>query len=399
MKYADKYLQTAISLLNVYDGAMPLAAFLKNYFAQHKKYGSKDRKYIAQLCYTYFRLGHAAKSFSKEDAVITALFLCNEEAGIWSGLFPEQWISHWEPELNKRIQYVLSVFPQFDIQQIFPFKLLLSEGIDYSAFNQSHLTQPDLFLRIRPKKHNQVANTLIRAAIPFKQLTDSALALPNATKLEGLLAIDRDVIIQDYSSQRIAGFFEEISARGPLSVWDCCAASGGKSILAKDFFENIRLTVSDVRASILHNLDERFQRAGIKDYQKTVRDLGHALSPVDKNNKVEKYDLIICDAPCSGSGTWGRTPEQLFFFEAEKADDFRKLQEKIILNVLPAMKENGYLLYITCSAFKNENEYMTDFIQQQVPCRLVKQSLIAGYKQKADTMYAALFQRKQETGN
>jgi 16S rRNA (cytosine967-C5)-methyltransferase len=48
-----------------------------------------------------------------------------------------------------------------------------------------------------------------------------------------------------------------------LAVWDCCAASGGKSILVKDTLNSIQLTVSDIRQSILNNLQQRFAVAGI----------------------------------------------------------------------------------------------------------------------------------------
>ena len=61
-------------------------------------------------------------------------------------------------------------------------------------------------------------------------------------------------------------------------------------------------------------------------------------------------------------------------------------------NTLPYLAVNGYYQYITCSVFKQENEAMVDFIQQQNPSlQLVKQELLIGYTKKADTMFAALF--------
>ena len=103
------------------------------------------------------------------------------------------------------------------------------------------------------------------------------------------------------------------------------------------------------------------------------------------------YDLIICDAPCTGSGTWSRTPEQLYFFEEAIIDQYASLQKKIISNAMPALNPGGYFLYVTCSVFKMENEAIADFIKEKFHLTLVKMGLLKGYDKKADTLFAALF--------
>ena len=72
----QSYFNTAITLIKLYDGKFPLAIFLKQYFAVHKKHGSKDRKFISHLCYCYYRLGHAFDNISTEEKLKTTLFLC-----------------------------------------------------------------------------------------------------------------------------------------------------------------------------------------------------------------------------------------------------------------------------------------------------------------------------------
>ena len=97
----------------------------------------------------------------------------------------------------------------------------------------------------------------------------------NATKIDDLLLLNKEVVVQDYSSQRISEFLALVKlptgTREPaISVWDCCAASGGKSLLAVDVLGNINLTVSDVRISIIENLRRRFAEAGIHKYNSFV---------------------------------------------------------------------------------------------------------------------------------
>jgi 16S rRNA (cytosine967-C5)-methyltransferase len=213
-------------------------------------------------------------------------------------------------------------------------------------------------------------------------------------------------VVQDYSSQQIKKFLQVIkpgtgcprlndsvgSRKPETRVWDCCAGSGGKSILAYDVLENIQLTATDVRSSIIHNLQQRFKKAGIKNYKSFVLDLTMPFSRALSPGGGEGFDLIICDTPCTGSGTWSRTPEQLFFFQSKKIDEYSSLQKKIVSNAIPYLKAGGHFLYITCSVFEKENEAIAAFIKKQFHLKLIKMELIKGYDKKADTMFAALFQ-------
>jgi len=203
------------------------------------------------------------------------------------------------------------------------------------------------------------------------------------------LELDREVVVQDLSSQQIARFFDHIQWKEntPRLVWDCCAASGGKSLLALDRIKNIELTVSDIRTSVLANLDKRLMKAGWKNYNKREVDLTQ-VTP-----RLLQQQFIICDAPCSGSGTWGRTPENIRFFTEAHIRDFTERQRAIVTHILPLLPTGGYLLYITCSVFREENEEMVSWLLQESGMELVSQEVINGYLLQADTMFGALLRK------
>ena len=253
------------------------------------------------------------------------------------------------------------------------------------------MQQPLLYLRIRPGKKKAVSSKLENASIAFDFIGDDCIALANSSKIDEVIELNKEAVVQDYNSQRIGELFQSVkhqTSNSKLSVWDCCAASGGKSILAYDILPNILLTVSDVRESILRNLKKRFGQAGISNYKSFVADLS-AHSPLTTHHSP--FDFIICDAPCSGSGTWSRTPEQLHFFKKEKIDQYAQLQKKITVNAAQHLKEKGYFVYITCSVFKKENEEVVGFIQKNTRLQLVNAQYFKGYNEKADTLFAALF--------
>lgn len=369
-----------------------MATYLKKHFGANKKFGSKDRKQIAHLCYCFFRLGKAFASVTVEERILIAVFLCSTESNnVMANLKPE-----WNEKVNLSIEEKLSLINKsFDRTQLFPFAAELSDGIDVNTFAESHFMQPDLFLRIRPGQKEKVISKLKAAALSFELIAESCIALPNATKIEEVILLDKEAVVQDYSSQRVGEFLnpaKELLSNSPakLRVWDCCAASGGKSMMAYDLMPGIELTVSDIRNSILTILQNRFTEAGIKKYNSFVADLSDS-SFVSHHSA---YDLMIADVPCSGSGTWGRTPEQLHFFNAKKIEEYASLQKKIVTNIAPYIRANGYLLYITCSVFKKENEEVISYLQENLQMELVEMSVLKGYDVKADTMFAALLKKK-----
>jgi 16S rRNA (cytosine967-C5)-methyltransferase len=393
MKF-DNQLRYAVQIVSAYKGEMPLHAWLKNFFRENKQMGSRDRKLLSSLAYAFYRLGHAAKELPAEERILAGLFLCNDTPHELLHYFRPQWNEHSSLPLEEKIAIFRKSFSGFQITDIFPWKEELSEGIDHAAFCLSFLRQPDLFLRIRPGRREEVMNKLARQPEVYAFIPPFTLRLPNGFKVETLFTPDREIVVQDYSSQRIAPFLQQALAAGPgaglpaIKVWDACAASGGKSILAYDIAPDLDLTVSDIRESILHNLKGRFARAGIKKFRSFARDLaaGEREPAADAS-----YQLIIADLPCSGSGTWSRTPEELYFFEPRKISRYSGIQKKIVSNLIPQLQKAGSLLYITCSVFKKENEEMTAFIRQSFLLQEDRMELIKGYEEKADSMFAARF--------
>lgn len=404
------YLNTAKEILSVYKGEEPFASFVKKYFTQHKKFGSKDRKQISHLCYCYFRLGKAAPpppeggikriSFDINDRILIGLFLCSSESNETLKALKPEWNENVFLSLEQKCSILNLACQQAGVQystlNIFPWLDELSEGIDHDKFSESFLIQPDLFIRIRPHYAESVLLKLDKTGVEYEFISPFTVRLPNSFKTEQVFDINKEIVIQDYSSQQISHLLP-VDHGKPVSVWDCCAASGGKSIMAYDVNPNIELTVSDIRESILINLKKRFAEASIKKYKSLVADLSSHLPFTRHSGQGEghhsPFDLIIFDAPCSGSGTWSRTPEQLFYFNQEKIEQFSNLQKKIASNVIPQLKSGGHLLYITCSVFKRENEEIIEFIKSKFNLDLVRMEVLKGYDKKADTLFAALLQK------
>ena len=377
------YLNSAKQILSLYKGEEPFASFLKKYFAGEKKFGSTDRRQVSHLCYCYFRPGKALPAIPVEERILAGLFFCSDK--------PNKLLEELRPDLNEKVflsieNKFLLFNDQYSITNVFPWKNELSNGVEDKKFCESFFIQPDLFLRVRPENESRVKEKLQQAGIEFNSISATTLSITNALKIDEIIELDKEAVVQDYSSQRVAELLPIAIDSRPISVWDCCAASGGKSIMAKDILGDIDLTVSDVRDSILVNLKNRFATAGIRNYKSISADL---TKPVSKL-KNAKFNLILADVPCTGSGTWSRTPEQLYYFDEKKINEYAALQKKILTIIIPHLATGGYLLYISCSVFKKENEEAVNFIKNQFHLELIKMELLIGYDKKADTMFAAL---------
>lgn len=351
--------------------------------------GSSDRRWATRHVYSFFRLGKALPSQPAEARLSIADFLCHDTLS----LLVEKNLPDLKESITKTLEEKLVLikakYPDFDIAHIYPFHAALSEGIDKEAFFTSFFKQPDLFIRVKAEDSIAVISKLEAENIALKAVTDTALALPNGTKLETILN-EGSYQVQDLSSQHTGLYFKPNKWD---KWWDCCAASGGKTLLLHSFEPVIELLVSDLRESVLLNLDERFRLAGIKKYHKKELDL------LQNNDQVlhhYQFDGIILDAPCTGSGTWGRTPEMLTFFEERKINQFATIQKAIGQNVVKYLKPGKPLIYITCSAFAAENEAVVQHLIDTLPLELEKMELIKGYGNNADTMFVARLIKRQD---
>ncbi len=385
MSYFHSHITSAIKIIETAKQGEPLMHHLKRSFAANKKFGSKDRKSITSLCYNYYRLGNALKNKITEERIIIATFLCSNTSN--------KVLEALAPDLNEQIHLPIQekcVLQGINPKHIFPFLEELGADIDFDNFAYSFLKQPLFFLRIRVGKKEIVYVKLKNANIVFEVIADNCIALPQTTKIDEILILNKEVVVQDYNSQRVFNYIKnEINILPKLpKVWDCCAASGGKSILIFDILKgNIDLKVSDIRPSILNNLKARFKDAGIKNYHTSSVDMSKC-----ENISIKKeYDIIICDAPCTGSGTWARTPEQLAFFNKKSIIEFVALQKSIASNAIQQLKKGGLFFYITCSVFKKENEEVVEYLQQNENFNLLHKEYLKGYDMQADTMFVAVF--------
>jgi 16S rRNA (cytosine967-C5)-methyltransferase len=326
---------------------------------------------------------------SMEDSILAGLFLCEQESN--------EILAALRPDLNENIalpkKEKLALF-HVDAARIIPSHASLSGLIDQEKYCISLLQQPGLFLRVRPGKYQRVLSIMETSGLVHEWLGDDCLRLKNSTSLEDIFVLNKEVVVQDYNSQQVLHYLQEQQAAffngQRVSAWDCCAASGGKSVLLFDILKgNVNITVSDIRITILQNLAQRLRQAGININRSFVADLASANVELPD----DEFSVIICDAPCTGSGTWSRTPEQLYYFKEKQIEIFASRQQQIVTNVVKRLKPGGLFFYITCSVFRQENEELAAFISEHLSLNLLQQEYLKGYEISADTMFVAVFSK------
>lgn len=369
-----------------FEGDQPFSRYLTTFFKENKQMGSSDRRSTSRLCYNYFRLGLAASQLSQQRRLVLAEFLCENESPLVN-LFEPTYSDKLGLSLDEKITFLESE-GLLKREGLFPFTAYFSPQIDIKLFLESQLVQPHLYIRVKRGKNKIVRAILDENQIPYSELSDQTISLANGTSLQRFSTLEGLLEVQDLSSQRTLEFMKPEDRE---SWWDACAASGGKSLLLMDACPSVNLLVSDLRMSILRNLDERFDHAGIKHYRKKILDLTKDPYPILGN---EKFDGVILDAPCTGSGTWGRTPEMIREFKTAKIEEFSALQKTIASHVAGYVKVGKPLVYITCSVFKAENEDVVDYILNNLGFELESMRCLDGYTERADSMFVARLIKK-----
>lgn len=188
--------------------------------------------------------------------------------------------------------------------------------------------------------HDTVATALVVTENPRRVKTCQ-------TYLDGL------VELQDASSQ--AAMLVLDIAQG-ARVLDYCAGGGGKALALADMY-NVAVTAHDIDPKRMADIPARAQRARVKVNCVTARELAD----------LPSFDVVLCDAPCSGSGTWRRTPEAKWDMDEEKLLYFNKLQRDVLGQGAKSMRKGGMLAYATCSVFTSENDAIVDDFLQNHP--------------------------------
>jgi 16S rRNA (cytosine967-C5)-methyltransferase len=379
MSFVKDHLERIIA---TYEGHPPLSGFLRNYFRACPKLGSRDRRALSEATFLYYR----CKSFypdvsSVMDVIAYGYLLCNSTNAFLGKIL--------QPYIEDKQQDFAAPDITTTIQSP------LSPSISKEHWLSSMWQQPQLFIRIR-KERDHVFALLEQQNIPYSitaiegNKKQDCIMLDNGTAIDKVLPEDV-YTVQDWASQ--ASMYQLMQVmKQPSTVWDVCSGAGGKSILLKDKLPSFSLLASDIRETILHNLKMRFRLYGLHK-TKTVVVNSADTKAVAASIGAQKFDLVLCDVPCSGSGTWSRTPEQFHFFKDEHLKKFEELQYPIAYNASKHIADGGTLAYVTCSVFKQENEDVVDRLLHNTNLELVHQQIIDGVKQKADCMFIAIFRK------
>jgi 16S rRNA (cytosine967-C5)-methyltransferase len=202
-----------------------------------------------------------------------------------------------------------------------------------------------------------------RDAVLEQLLADGFAAAPTrlspiGIRLEGRPSImahplykDGAIEIQDEGSQLVALIAD---ARPGHEVVDFCAGAGGKTLaMAASMGNKGRVIATDVLENRLRRARERFRRAGAHNIQ--TKPLTGETDPWIKRHKG-RFDRVLVDAPCSGTGTWRRNPDMRWRSLGPGLGELLPLQARLMDSAARLVKPGGRLIYATCSLLMSENE-------------------------------------------
>jgi 16S rRNA (cytosine967-C5)-methyltransferase len=253
----------ALDCIQGYNFLEPFALYLKKYFQANPKLGSRDRRNIRQLCYAWWRLGNAVNELPINERMAVALFLSYNQIDAFSErIFKDEKLLNsivLHPKLKRDFlqQYHAIIL---NTSEIFPFCDLVESDFSLDDFVFDGFLRRNLWVRIKNNFESQALAFFENNKVDFKihhssnlsiQLPDDFDVINSVPYLKGWIEI------QDLSSQLLGAAYSPQSNEKWL---DACAASGGKSLQLLDMQPNVDLTVTDIRESILINLQLRFKR-------------------------------------------------------------------------------------------------------------------------------------------
>ncbi|HEX6495235.1 MAG TPA: transcription antitermination factor NusB, partial [Acidobacteriaceae bacterium] len=166
--------------------------------------------------------------------------------------------------------------------------------------------------------------------------------------------------IQDEGSQLVA----ELAGQGSR-ILDCCAAPGGKTAILAENNLQAEITACDISKARLHAMRRSFAR------EPQTAKIQCVLADATDLPFRDDFDLILCDAPCSGTGTLARNPEIKLRLAASELARQQERQVAILRSAYCVLAPGGRLLYSTCSLESEENAMVIErFLASEVSARL-----------------------------
>ncbi|ASG67913.1 ribosomal RNA small subunit methyltransferase B [Francisella halioticida] len=271
---------------------------------------------------------------------------------------------------------------------------------NYLDIIQASNSKADMFIRLNNSKNSAKAlNYFDENSIHYEVQNE----VKNSFKLKKPISIENNSFfqkgyftIQDISAQ-YAGWI--IDPQNEDKILDTCAAPGGKTSHILELAPNANITAIDILDKRLKLLRENLNRISHKNSVKVIKQ--------DLTKKFAgKFNKIILDAPCSALGTIKRNPDIKVLRRLDDVNNITNLQAQILQNIWDNnLENNGYLLYITCSFLKQENQnQIKKFLVQNNSASIIDIDILEGYKseygyqilpgiQKGDGFYYCLIKK------
>jgi 16S rRNA (cytosine967-C5)-methyltransferase len=234
--------------------------------------------------------------------------------------------------------------------------------------NLARISRDDAVLRLAGEGIAADAHPLASSAL---QVTAGERKIQTSgSYLEGLIEL------QDASSQAVVDVLE---LRPGLRVLDYCAGGGGKTLAMAA--RGVAPHAHDINATRMKDLPDRAKRAGAK------------VKIVHNPAQTAPYDLILIDAPCSGSGSWRRDPQGKWLLTADRLAELLRVQADILDRAVALLHGKGSVAYATCSFLGEENEaQVAAFLRRHPDFRVARQQRF-GPLQGGDGFFVALLTR------
>ena len=360
--------QAAIEILGeIEKRKRPASESLKDWGNAHRFAGSGDRAAIGNLVYDALR-NKAANCWlidsAKPRALVMSTLVHTWKMSVQSlseafkdDRFAPEMLSEAEAmgmehrDLNQAPEPVRGNVPEWCVPS-------LQSNFDDAWIGEAQCLceRPPLDMRVNTLKasREKVKKQLRRWPVEDTDIAITGLRIAPGTRGDRLPNVQSEAAfqkgwfeIQDHGSQIVSDL---VFARPGENVLDFCAGAGGKTLALAAAMENKgQIHAYDADKSRLAPIYERVKRAGLRNAQIHAPD-------ADLGGLVGKMDRVVVDAPCTGSGTWRRRPDAKWKLSPDNLEERLGEQEEVLSQAAPFVRPGGYLAYITCSIFPEENE-------------------------------------------